>query len=149
MKKPVFLVLGIVVILSLGISGYLLISKSEAERIEEIWREAQTGDAAAQYSLGQAYIQGNSDAGLEPDSGEAEQWLQKAAVQRHSDAQYALGVFYQSAGDDVGAYAWLSIAASGTNGLASQLREASAKRMTGAQLAEARQMIGQLKGEIK
>ena len=149
MKKAVFLVLGIVVILSLGISGYLLISKSEAERIEEIWQEAQAGDAVAQYRLGQAYMHGNSEAGLEPDAEQAEQWLQKAAVQKHKAAQYALGMFYQSAGDDVGAFAWLSIAASPTNDLAAQLRDAAAKRMTAAQLAEARKLLGQLKGEIK
>ena len=149
MKKAVFLVLGIVVILSLGISGYLLISKSEAERIEKIWREAQTGDAVAQYRLGQAYMHGNSEAGLEPDAEQAEQWLQKAAVQRHKDAQYALGVFYQLHGDDVGAFAWLSIVASRTNDLAAQFRDAAAKRMSSAQMAEARQMIGELQGEIK
>ena len=149
MKKAVFLVLGIVVILSLGISGYLLISKSEAERIEKIWQEAQAGDAVAQYRLGQAYMLGNSEAGLEPDAAQAEQWLQKAAVQRHKDAQYALGVFYQLHGDEVGAFAWLSIAASPTNDLAAQLRDAAAKRMPAAQLAEARKLLGQLKGEIK
>ena len=65
-------VLGIVVILSLGISGYLLISKSEAERIEEITELAQQGDVQAQLRLGQLYWYGNDSAGLEPDAELAE-----------------------------------------------------------------------------
>ena len=149
MQKAVVIVLTFVVVVSLGISGYLLIHKSEAERVAEIGREAMAGDAEAQFRLGQVYIHGNPEAGVEPDAEQAEQWLQKAAVQRHKDAQYALGVFYQLHGDDVGAFAWLSIVASRTNDLAAQFRDAAAKRMSSAQLAEARQLLGQLKGEIK
>ena len=149
MQKAVVIVLTFVVVVSLGISGYLLIHKSEAERVAEIGREAMAGDAEAQFRLGQVYIHGNPDARVEPDAEQAERWLQKSATQKHRPAQYALGVFYQSAGDDVGAYAWLSIAASPTNDLAAQLRDAAAKRMTAAQLAEARKLLGQLKGEIK
>ena len=149
MKKGVVVVLTFLVVVSLGISGYLLIHKSEAERIADIEKKAQAGDAEAQFQLGQVYIHGNPDAGVEPDAEQAEQWLQKSATQKYRPAQHVLGVFYQSAGDDVGAYAWLSIAASPTNDLAAQLRDAAAKRMTAAQLAEARKLFGQLKGEIK
>jgi TPR repeat protein len=149
MQKAVVIALAFVVAVSLGISGYLLIHKSEAERIADIEKKAQAGDAVAQFQLGQVYIHGNPDAGVESDAEQAEQWLQKSAVQKHKAAQYALGMFYQSAGDDVGAYAWLSIAASPTNDLAAQFRDAAAKRMTEAQLAEARQLIVQLQSEIK
>ena len=149
MQKAVVIVLTFVVVASLGISGYFLIHKSEAERIAGIEKKAQAGDAEAQFQLGQVYIHGNPEAGVETDAEQAEQWLQKAAAQRHRPAQYVLGVFYQSAGDDVGAYAWLSIAASPTNDLAAQFRDAAAKRMTEAQLAEARQLIVQLQSEIK
>ena len=149
MQKAVVIALAFVVAVLLGISGYLLIHKSEAERIANIEKKAQAGDAVAQFQLGQVYIHGNPETGVEPDAEQAEQWLQKAATQKHQPAQYALGVFYQSAGDDVGAFAWLSIAASPTNDLAAQLRDAAAKRMTAAQLAEARKLLGQLKGEIK
>ena len=149
MQKAVVIALAFVVAVLLGISGYLLIHKSEAERIANIEKKAQAGDAVAQFQLGQVYIHGNPEAGVEPDAEQAEQWLQKAAAQKHQPAQYALGVFYQSAGDDVGAYAWLSIAASRTNDLTAQFRDAVAKRMTGAQLAEARQLIVQLQREIK
>ena len=123
--------------------------QTEAERVEEITERAEAGEAAAQLRLGQLYINGNERAGLEPDDELAEQWLQAAAVQGHQPAQHVLGIFYQSAGDDVGAYAWLSIAASPTNDLAAQFRDAAAKRMTEAQLAEARQLIVQLQSEIK
>tara|TARA_B100000959_G_C14888645_1_gene585699 strand:- start:443 stop:892 length:450 start_codon:yes stop_codon:yes gene_type:complete len=149
MKKAVVIVLGIVVVLSLVIGGYLLVKEGESERIARIGKKAIAGDANAQFQIGQVYVHGNSEARVERDFEQAEVWLQKAAVQKHKDAQYALGMFYQSKGDDVGAYAWLSIAASKTNGLAAQLRDATAKRMTAVQLAEARQLLGQLKGEIK
>ena len=149
MKKVVVIVLSFVVAVSLAISVYLLIKKSEGQRVAQIGKSALAGDANAQFQLGQLYIHGNMEAGVEPDGEQAEHWLQKAAEQKHHSAQYALGRFYQSAGDDVGAYAWLSIAASGTNDLAAQLRTSSAKRMTEDQLAEARQMILRLKREIK
>ena len=149
MSKASAIVLAFVVVVSLGVSGYLLFNKNESERIAQIRKKAEAGDAAAQFQLGQLYIRGNIRAGLERDDEQAAQWLRKAAEQAHQPAQYVLGVFCQSAGDDVGAYVWLSIVASRTNDLAAQLRDATADQMTEAQLAEARQMIGELQGEIK
>ncbi len=149
MSKASAIVLAFVVVVSLGVSGYLLFNKSEAERIAQIRKKTEAGDATAQFQLGQLYIRGNNRAGLERDDEQAAQWLQRAAEQAHQPAQYALGVFCQSAGDDVGAYVWLSIVASRTNDLAAQLRDATADQMTEAQLAEARQMIEELQGEIK
>ena len=149
MSKAPVIVLAFVMVVSLGVSGYLLFNKNEAERIAQIRKKAEAGDVAAQFQLGQLYIRGNKRAGLERDDEQAAQWLQRAAEQAHQPAQYALGVFCQSVGDDVGAYVWLSIVASRTNDLAAQLRDATADQMTEAQLAEARQMIGELQGEIK
>ena len=70
-------------------------------------------------------------------------------MQGHQPAQHVLGVFYQSAGDDVGAYAWLSIAASATNGNTAQLRDVSAGSMNSAELAEARKLIKEVRGKLK
>jgi len=127
----------------------LVFWQTEAERVEEITARAEAGEAAAQLRLGQLYWQGNDHAGLEPDAEQAEQWLQAAAVQGHQPAQHALGVFYQNNGDDVGAYAWLSIAASATNGNTAQLRDVSAKRMDAKQHAEARKLIEEVRGKLK
>lgn len=135
--------------LSLLATVIFILRQTEAEQVEEITERAEAGEAAAQLQLGQLYWQGNDHAGLEPNSELAEQWLQTAAVQGHQPAQHALGVFYQSAGDDVGAYAWLTIAASATNGFTAQLRDAAAKRMDAKQHAEARKLIKEVRGKLK
>ena len=137
------LVISLVAVLS------FVVRQTEAERVDEITARAEAGEVAAQLRLGQLYWQGNDHTGLEPNNELAEQWLQAAAVQGHQPAQHALGVFYQNNGDDVGAYAWLSIAASATNGNTAQLRDVSAKRMDAKQHAEARKLIEEVRGKLK
>ena len=149
MKKSTTIALGVVLALSLVAVISFVFWQTEAERVEEITERAEAGEAAAQLRLGQLYINGNERAGLEPDDELAEQWLQAAAVQGHQPAQHVLGIFYQSAGDDVGAYAWLTIAASATNGFTAQLRDAAAKRMDAKQHAEARKLIEEVRGKLK
>ena len=58
MQRAVVIALTFVVVVSLGISGYLLMHKSEAERVAEIGSEAMAGDAAAQFNLGFMYLKG-------------------------------------------------------------------------------------------
>ena len=149
MKKSTVIALGAVLALSLVTVISFLLWKTEVQRIEQITELVQQGDAQAQLRLGQLYWHGNDRAGLQPNDELAEQWLQAAAVQGHQPAQHVLGVFYQSAGDDVGAYAWLSIAASATNGNTAQMRDAAAERMDAAQLAEARQLIEEVRGKLE
>ena len=48
MRRDVFIVLIFLVVVSLGISGYLLIHKSQADRIVELRREAKAEAAKAQ-----------------------------------------------------------------------------------------------------
>ena len=48
MRRDVFIVLIFLVVVSLGISGYLLIHKSQADRIVELGREAKAEAAKAQ-----------------------------------------------------------------------------------------------------
>lgn len=149
MKKHTVIALCVLLTLSLVAVISFVVWQTEAERVDEITERAEAGEAAAQLRLGQLYWQGNDHAGLEPNNELAEQWLQTAAVQGHQPAQHALGVFYQNIGDDVGAYAWLSIAASATNGNTAQLRDVSARRMNAAELAEARKLIKEVRGRMK
>ena len=149
MKKHTVIALCVLLALSLVAVISFVVWQTEAERVDEITERAEAGEAAAQLRLGQLYWQGNDHAGLEPNNELAEQWLQTAAVQGHQPAQHALGVFYQNIGDDVGAYAWLSIAASATNGNTAQLRDVSAGRMNAAELAEARKLIVEVRGRLK
>jgi len=127
------------------IAGFLAGCSSEMSKLQS---QANGGDAAAQTQLGQVYVHGNADAGVEPDAVKAEEWLGKAARQGHQPAQHALGMFYQSSDNLVSAYAWYSIAASPTNGLTTQLRNQLGDRMTPKQKLAADALVRQLKNEI-
>jgi hypothetical protein len=60
----------------------------------QVWLEpARTGDAAAQYYVGQIYEKG---LGAEPDYAAAAEWYRKAADQNHSAAQVSLGHLYET-----------------------------------------------------
>ena len=116
--------------------------------LSKLQSEARSGDAEAQTQLGQVYVHGNPDAGVEPDAIKAEEWLGKAARQGHQPAQHALGMFYQSSDNLVAAYAWYAIASSPTNGLTTQLRNQLGDRMTPKQKQEADALVRQLKNEF-
>jgi TPR repeat protein len=53
---------------------------------------AQKGDAAAQFNLGQTYYHGE---GIPQDYAQAANWYYKAASQGHPQAEYGLGYMYQ------------------------------------------------------
>ena len=58
--------------------------------VEASWRkQAEKGDAAAQYKLGLAYHIGVSPSG--PDYAQAFSWFKKAADQGHAEAQFKIG----------------------------------------------------------
>ena len=59
----------------------------------QVWLEsARSGDAAAQYYVGQIYEKG---LGSQPDYTAAAEWYRKAADQNHSAAQVSLGHLYE------------------------------------------------------
>src|SRR5580658_9179234 len=58
---------------------------------EELCRDAQQGNAKAQYVLGCCY---NGDHGFQKDPAKAVEWWGKAAAQGVADAQYLLGLSY-------------------------------------------------------
>lgn len=74
-----------------------------------IWRPlAESGDADAQFNLGQAYRLGR---GVPLDLGAAQMWFQRAANSGHVDAQTTLGLLLFENGDRVAGLKWLRRAA--------------------------------------
>ena len=74
-----------------------------------IWRPlAETGDADAQFNLGQAYRLGK---GVPLDLGAAQMWFERAATSGHLDAQTTLGLLLFQNGNQSGGIKWLSKAA--------------------------------------
>ena len=75
------------------------------------------GNAEAQYRMGRwnaIPLEGQA-AGITTDAGEAAKWFRKAADQGHPEAQYRLGLAYQSgqgvAQDKIQALMWMNLAA--------------------------------------
>ena len=61
------------------------------KKIEELMKQAEEGDAGAQFSLGVMYYEGE---GVPKDESRAFEWFQKAAAQGYSNAQFNLGWMY-------------------------------------------------------
>ena len=61
------------------------------EKFAQTKREAEAGNAEAQFSLGAMYAKGE---GVPKDTAKAVEWYQKAAEQGYADAQLKLGVMY-------------------------------------------------------
>jgi TPR repeat protein len=58
---------------------------------KELRKSAESGDASAQFRLGQLYDEGT---GVPQDYGQAKEWFEKAAKQGHVGAQVNLGTLY-------------------------------------------------------
>lgn len=77
--------------------GVLLSVSATAADMATLTRQAQSGDAEAQYMLGAIYDYGYR---VSQDSQKAIEWFTKAAHQGHAKAQYNLGWMYEN-GDGV------------------------------------------------
>ena len=64
---------------------------AEDDRIAQLRRAAEQGDAAAQFNLGFAYLKGE---GVPQDYAEAVKWWRRADEQGLAPAQYNLGLMY-------------------------------------------------------
>lgn len=89
-------------------------NKSSVERgLQWALRAAQQGDRRAQYLLGKTLFEGS--AWRLPEHENARAWLEKSAVQQHSQAAYLLGLIYKNgygiAMDEVAAVQWFERAA--------------------------------------
>ena len=65
--------------------------KKLKEEFEELKKNAEQGDADAQYNLGNAYLNGN---GVEKDLEEAAKWFKKAADRGHKEARLLSWAMY-------------------------------------------------------
>jgi len=119
-------------------------------------KAADQGNAPAQNSLGLAYATGR---GVTQDYKQAVAWYRKAAEQGFAPAQFSLGLMYEQGRgvtqDYVEAHKWFNIAAAYSTEttqaseriLARYLRDAIAKRMTPAQIAEAEKRANEWKNK--
>ena len=116
-------------------------AKDYATALKSFQRAALQGDDRAQYNLGQMYRQGQ---GASRDYAEAVKWYRLAALQGHVDAQINLGLMYaRGAGvllDKLRAYMWFDLAAASGNARATMNRDIAARKITAAQITEAREM---------
>jgi uncharacterized protein len=89
-----------------------LACSSPSSEKDKVLREAEKGNAAAQYKLGEMYGNGQ---GIPKDDAEAARWIKKAADQGYVEAQYILGGMYGVGKcvpqDDAEAVKWLRKAA--------------------------------------
>ena len=116
------------------------------------WYEkaAAQGQAKAQYNLGTLYLNGG---GVPKDYQQALRWFRMAADQGEALAQTKIGIMYDDGQgvphDFVQAHKWYSLAATNGDKPAAELRDALAKQMTPAQIAEAQQLAREWKPKGK
>ena len=123
--------------------------QNEADRkvLAEIRAGADKGDAKARYELGRAFFSGSL--GVAKDDAEAVKWFRKAAEQNYADAQYNLGVCYDSgegvAKDEIEAYKWWLLAAGHGNDDAKYNITIVENKMTREQIAEGQRLARDFK----
>jgi len=71
----------------------LLATASLSADITTLRKQAEAGDAKAQFTIGSMYENGS---GVTQDYAEAAKWYRKAAERGEARAQYNLGIFYQN-----------------------------------------------------
>ncbi len=117
-----------------------------ATALREFRSLAEQGFPPAQYNFGLMYENGR---GVPQDDAEAMKWFRKAAEQGHAKAQNNLGVNYHTGEgvpqDYVQALMWYNLAASKSppgelRDMAVENRDDVAKRMTPAQISEAKKL---------
>ena len=112
------------------------------------WYEkaAAQGQAKAQYNLGTLYLNGG---GVPKDYQQALRWFRLAADQGEALAQTKIAIMYDDgqgvSHDIVQAHKWYNLAATNGDKPAAELRDALAKQMTPAQIAEAQKLAREWK----
>jgi TonB family protein len=101
--------------------------------------KANAGDAKAQFELAQMLL---ADPYLAKDDSKGYGYLEKAAKQNFSPAQFGMGEYFSSHKDDlVSAYVWYSLAQKNRYKESDERLKDLAAKMTSEQLAEARQRV--------
>ena len=113
-------------------------------------KAASQGDVVAQDSLGELYADGLGGA---QDYAKAHKWWEKAAAQGNGWAQIKLGALYERGNgvpqDFVQAYMWYTLGEANGGKKAAEFRDALAKQMTPAQIAEAQKLAREWKPRDK
>ena len=113
-------------------------------------KAAAQGQAKAQFNLGTLYFNGE---GVPKDYPQALRWFRLAADQGEAVAQTKIAIMYDEgqgvSQDLVQAYKWYSLAATNGDKPAPELRDALAKEMTPAQIAEAQKLALEWKPKQK
>lgn len=127
-------------------AAVMAISMAVAQPLGDTLRQAERGDASAQFTLGLKYYNGES---VPQDPAEAARWFRNAAEQGNADAQNNLGVMYVNGEgvpqDDVLAHMWVNLSAAQGIQYAQRNLDAIARRMTPDQIAEAQRMAREWK----
>ncbi len=120
----------------------------DSKDLATLQAQAQQGDTEAQVRLGDLYAKGR---GVPKDHTQARAWYERAAAQGHPIGQNNLAELYFAGlggpPDYVRAYMWVSLAATHMQGeekkQAEENRDDVAKRMTPAQITEAKRLTQQ------
>ena len=122
------------------------VPQDDAEAVKWYRRAADQGNAAAQLALASMYAKGR---GVSQSDTEAVKWYRRAADQGEAWAQTSLGVMYARgqgvSRDYISAYVWFDLSAAQGDQAAASNRDAAARRMTPAQIAEAQKLARQWK----
>lgn len=109
------------------------------DRFQRLWEKADAGNAKAQFELSQALLSGSD---LPKDDSRGFAYLEKAAKQGLPKAQFAMGEYKSSHGDDlVTAYVWFALAERNRYKHSYKKMKELAEKMTSEQLAEARRRV--------
>ena len=116
----------------------------ETASFQENLRQAEQGDAKAQYELGEDYYFGNS---APQDYTEALKWFLLAAEQGHKQAQANVGMLYAlgrgTTQSYIEAFKWICLAEARGHEGARRTQNTLLRKMTPEQQAEARQMAAE------
>ena len=99
-------------ILLLFLLPALAFAAGGSPNLVELRKTAESGDAAAQFSLGEMYRNGT---GVPRDLAEGFKWCRKAAEQGYAPAQCEIGIIYHNGNgvpvDEIEALAWIILSA--------------------------------------
>jgi TonB family protein len=108
-------------------------------KFQKLFAKADAGDAKAQFELSQAFLSGRD---LPKDKSRGFAYLEKAAKQGMPKAQFAMGEYLSSHGNDsVTAYLWFALAQRNRYKYSDQRMKELAEKMTPEQLVEARRRV--------
>jgi len=108
-------------------------------KFQKLFEGADAGDAKAQFELSQDFFSGSD---LPKDESRGFAYLEKAAKQGLPKAQFAMGEYLSSHGNDlVTAYVWYALAQRNRYKHSDQRMKDLAEKMTPGQLVEARRQV--------